>query len=173
MALSRRQFVGLGGLFVASAIAPLAASSSGSNHSAATAASFDASQEVPLQYLSRDNFTRLIGTRFTVHTANSRTVPLTLIAVEDLRTPAATATVSSRGRALQAHLPAMVGKVPAASTRQMDTFALRFRGFAGKLLAQNSYVFESGGLGKIALFIVPGGKNMRIPTYTAIINRLQ
>jgi hypothetical protein len=169
--------VGLGGLFVASAIAPLAASTPnpgpGANASKnSPVASFDASEEVPLQYLSRDNFARLIGTRFTVHTANSRTVPLTLIAVEDLTATTAT-TTASHSSGLRAHMPMMAGKVPAPSTQKMDTYALRFRGFAGKALTQDTYVFESGGLGKIALFIVPCSKNMRIPTYTAIINRLQ
>ena len=72
MALSRRQFVGLGGLFVASAVAPLEAAS----HSVLGAASFDSSLEVPLLHMDRSTFLPLIGTRFTVHTRNSRTVPV-------------------------------------------------------------------------------------------------
>jgi hypothetical protein len=161
--------VGLGGLFVASALAPLEAASS--SHSALAAPGFDAAQEVALQYMNRDTFMRLVGTRFTVHTANSRTLPVTLIAVEDLNTPTTTA-AGVRGSALHLRLPAMVGKVPPPSTQQTDSFALRFRGFAGKALTQDSYVFESSSLGKIVLFIVPCSKSMRIPTYTAIINRL-
>ena len=168
MALSRRQFVGLGGLVIASAVAPLEASAT---QNRLGVPSFDAAEEVALQYLSRENFARLIGSRFTVHTADSRTVPLTLIEVEELGAAAAT-TASVRGSALHLRLPAMVGKVPAPSSQQTDCFALRFRGSAGKRLTQDSYVFESGSLGKIALFIVPCTKNQRIPTYTAIINRL-
>lgn len=164
MAFSRRQFVGLGGVFVASAIAPLEAAAS---HNVLGAASFDASLEVPLQYMDRNTFTRLIGTRFTVHTRTSRTVPLILTAVEELKT-AGPQSAFHRGAA-----PRMVGKVPPPSTQRTSAFALRFRGPAGKILTQDSYVFESGSLGKIALFIVPGSKSMRVPTYTAIINHLQ
>jgi hypothetical protein len=157
----------LGGLVVASAtIAPLEAATSSR---VPAQAGFNAAQEIPLQYMNRDTFTRLIGTRFTVHTANSRTVPMTLIEVEDI----STATVAAHTSSLRLRAPVMVGQVPAVSTRPMNTFTLRFRGSVGKPLTQDTYIFESGSLGKIALFIVPCSKNMRIPTYTAIINHLQ
>ena len=154
---------------MASAIAPLEAGSP--SHSFLGAPIFDASLEVPLQYMDRNTFSPLVGTRFTVHTATSRTVPLTLIAVEDMKA-AIPHTGLQRGPS-----PRMMGKIPAPSTRQMNTFALRFRGPVGKTLTQDSYIFESGSLGRIALFIVPGGnahgKGLRAPTYTAIISHLK
>jgi len=156
---------------VASAIAPFAAAGSPSPGSVG-APIFDASLEVPLQYMDRNTFIPLIGTRFMVHTTTSRTVPLTLIAVEDTTAIPHSSLQRGHGRSLS-----MVGNVPAASTRHVNTFALRFRGPVGKTLAQDSYIFESGSLGRIAMFIVPGGnaqgKGLRAPTYTAIFSRLQ
>src|SRR5260370_3438861 len=77
LAFSRRQFVGLGGLFVAPAIAPFAGGSP--SPSSVGAPIFDPSLEVPLQYMDRNPFIPLIATRSLVHTTTPRTVPLTLI----------------------------------------------------------------------------------------------
>ncbi|HTD22853.1 MAG TPA: hypothetical protein VK738_09385 [Terriglobales bacterium] len=160
MTLSRRQFVGMGGLVVASAIAPLEAA----NKALATGIpSFNAAQEIPLQYMSADTFRPHIGTRFQVH-ASPRPVFLTLIAVDD------ETKVATPVRGLHVGMQNL-GRNPSASTTQTETYALRFRGQPGTALSQGTYVFE-GGVGKIALFIVPAGpprRGMRVPTYTAII----
>ena len=163
MALSRRQFVGLGGLVVASAFAPLeAASKSG----AAGSPSFDAALEVPLQYMNAETFVPLVGQRFLAHTNAARPVVLTLTAVEEIKAPVHTAAIQHFGFGGRAASVAPSGP-------QTTTFALRFRGQPGKYLPQGSYTFESSTLGKFMLFTVPSGRGMRTPTCTAIISHVQ
>ena len=160
MALSRRQFVGLGGLVVASAVAPLVAAG---KSDAAGFPSFDAAQEVPLQYMSAETFVPLIGQRFLVHTNAARPVILTLTAVEEIKAPAHTAGIEHFG---------FHGRVPTVSGPQTTTFALRFHGQPGKYLGQGTYTFESSTLGKFLLFTVPAGRGMRTPSCTAIISHI-
>ena len=163
MALSRRQFVGLGGLVVASAFAPLeAASKSG----AAGSPSFDAALEVPLQYMNAETFVPLVGQRFLVTTNAARPVILTLTAVEEIKAPVQTAAIQHFGFGGRAASVAPSGL-------QTTTFALRFRGLPGKYLDQGTYTLENGTLGKFLLFLVPAKRGMRTPTCTAIISHRQ
>lgn len=165
MTLSRRQFVGLGGLVFASAVAPLEAAT---RTVAAVVPSFNAAQEVPLQYMSADTFRPHVGSRFQVH-ASPRPVILTLMAVED-ETQTATP-IRGLHVGVQDHASGAWHTRAMPATPQLETFSLRFRGQPGTNLTQGTYVFE-GGLGEIALFIVPAGpprRGLRVPTYTAII----
>ncbi len=166
MALSRRQFVGLGSLVVASVIAPLeAASKSG----AAGSPSFDAALEVPLQYMNAETFVPLVGQRFLVTTNAARPVILTLTAVEEIKALVHTAGMQHSG--IQ-HF-GFSGRVPTVSGPATTTFALRFHGLPGKYLDQGTYTVESGALGKFLLFLVPAKRGMRTPTCTAIISHVQ
>ena len=160
MALSRRQFVGLGGLVIASAFAPLeAASKSG----AAGSPSFDAALEVPLQYMDAQTFVPLVGQRFLAHTNAARPVMLTLTAVEEMQAPVHTVGIHHFGFGGRAASLAPSGP-------QTTTFALRFRGQPGKYLGQGTYTIENGTLGNFLLFLVPAARGMRTPTCTAIIS---
>lgn len=149
---------------VASALAPLEAAN---KSAAAQLHSFDAAQEVPLQYMSAETFRPLVGDRFLVHTNAARPLQLTLTAVEEPNTPLHPQSGHIQHFGFQGR-----GASPAPSGRQTTTFALRFQGPAGQHLSQNTYLFESNTLGKFLLFIVPGGRTQRRPTYTAIFNNL-
>jgi len=167
VALSRRQFVGLGGLIVASAFAPLEAAS---KSDAAGSPSFDAAQEVPLQYMSAQTFVPLVGQRFLVHTNAARPVVLTLTAVEEMKAPVHSGAVRSAGMQHFGFGGRAASVAP--SGPQTTTFALRFRGQTGKYLPQGTYSFESSTLGKFLLFTVPSGRGMRTPGCTAIISHM-
>jgi hypothetical protein len=150
---------------VASALAPLEAAS---KSTAAQLHSFDAAQEVPLQYMSAEMFRPLVGNRFLVHTNAARPVPLTLTAVEEVTAPTHTQNGHIQHFGFQGRAASVASSGP-----QTATFALRFQGPANQRLSQNTYLFESNTLGKFVLFIVPGARSLRNPTYTAIFSHLQ
>jgi hypothetical protein len=86
-----------------------------------------------------DEFTPLVGERFTVDVGEAGALELELTA----------ATVSGRGDA-------------------RDPFALRFRGPAEPLLSQAIYPLSNAATGKLEIFIVPVGANAEGTDYEAI-----
>jgi hypothetical protein len=114
-----------------------------------------------LNHLTRNSFTRAIGSGFKVseESGNSTPVWLRLIAVDDLP-PLAPVNVGAMA----------VPPPPSQSTAKTDGFVLIFTGSLPKPLPQGTYVFEHSGLGIFALLISPGGAGFQ--SYTAVINRL-
>jgi hypothetical protein len=104
---------------------------------------------VPLEQLGYEAFVGLVKTGFRVWIDAHDSVDLELSEI----TPRV---VSAGGTARPAY----------------ETFALVFLGPAGRLLAQQIYLFESEKLGRFELFIVPVSRDQSGARYQATFNRL-
>jgi hypothetical protein len=103
--------------------------------------------------LTRATFALHVGDTFRLSLAPPDTLPITLIALNDLTVRA---------------LPAADGTPPP----QGESFALLFRGPRTPQLAQGMYEFAHDQIGAFALFIVPVGADAESVRYEAVFNRL-
>ena len=117
------------------------------------------SLEVPLEQISLSSFASNLNTLFRVQGDNGPAVTLQLIEVSP--TPAARVSASSRSR---------LNSVEADAAN--EKFSLLFRGALNQPLEQDTYWFESRGIGRFAMFIVPIGSTETTHVYyEAIFNR--
>jgi hypothetical protein len=103
--------------------------------------------------LTRATFAPHVGDTFHISLAPPDTLPITLVALNDLQVRA---------------LPAADGAAPP----QGESFALVFRGPRAPQLAQGMYEFAHDQIGAFALFIVPIGAHTDSVRYEAIFNRM-
>jgi hypothetical protein len=103
--------------------------------------------------LTRATFAPHVGDTFHISLAPPDTLPITLVALNDLQVRA---------------LPAADGAAPP----QGESFALVFRGPRAPQLAQGMYEFAHDQIGAFALFIVPIGADTDSVRYEAIFNRM-
>jgi hypothetical protein len=140
MAVSRRHLLRLGQACLAASAMPLKALTN------------DTISGDPLLSMKWQEWMPLLGSSFNTQTASGKSVWLTLGGVQDM-TPNVSG--STRISALWRSEPLI------------QTFSLKFTG-VGEELPQDTYQFENATLGRISLFIVPGGSK----NYTAIISHL-
>jgi hypothetical protein len=104
-------------------------------------------------HLTRATFAPHVGDTFHISLASPDTLPITLVALNDLQMRA---------------LPAADGATPP----QGESFSLLFRGPRAPQLAQGMYEFAHDQIGAFALFIVPVGADAESVRYEAVFNRL-
>src|SRR5271165_5547195 len=105
---------------------------------------------VPLEQLSFETFSKWVKTAFRVWVAPNDPVELELVEVT----------------------PPRVLSAGGADNRRYENFSVVFLGPADRSLAQRIYTFESEGIGRFDLFIVPVGREPRGFHYQATFNRL-
>ncbi len=101
-------------------------------------------------HLTRATFAPHVGDTFHIHAFPPDTLPVTLIAVNELT-----------ARAL-----------PPVASPQKESFSLVFRGPQAPQLEQGIYDFTHGEIGAFALFIVPIGATPDGIRYEAVFNRM-
>ncbi|HEX8071757.1 MAG TPA: twin-arginine translocation signal domain-containing protein [Pyrinomonadaceae bacterium] len=148
MSISRRQFLRAG------AVAMLAAGTPLRSEVLAAAAAGPAGRGGAARgaRLRREMFAPHLNSLFTIHPEAGRALRVELTKLEDY-VPA-----SPRQRA--------------ARTGQ-ECFSLSFRAPAHAPLAQGTYRFQHGALGRFELFITPGRASRDGQTYEAVINHLR
>jgi hypothetical protein len=95
-----------------------------------------------LWHMTAATFKPWIGSTFTIHLQGSKTALALLTDVTDLST-----------------------------NPNKPWFSLRFQGYPGTPLTQNTYVFENSVLGRFALLVVPTGGGSQPTFYTGLVNR--
>lgn len=103
--------------------------------------------------LTRATFAAHVGDTFRITLAPPDTLPVTLVALNDLQVRA---------------LPAPEGAAPP----HRESFSLLFRGPRTPQLPQGMYDFAHDQIGAFALFIVPIGADAESVRYEAIFNRM-
>jgi hypothetical protein len=102
-------------------------------------------QPAPFNF-TKAMFLPYVDTDFRIYPSSTKTLKITLVAVDD------------------------IGPVPDTTSGGRESFILKFRG--NQLLRQNTYRIEHEALGRFDLFLVPAGKNKKGVYYQAVINRL-
>ena len=105
---------------------------------------------VPLDQIDFEFFASRVNTKFRVWIDASDSLELTLSEIA----------------------PRLVSTTGGANRQTYENFALGFLGPAERLLPQRMYWFESAGLGRFELFIVPVGRDANGVRYEATFNRL-
>jgi len=166
MTFSRRQFIQLGAVAAACAAVPLSAIAQPLALAPLAASSLNGSPDanLPNEFAALHNITKqqfklAVGQAFKVKTGPSTSVWLTLQSVQDAPSP-----IPSTSH--------FAVSPPATRSKpvQVASYYLHFYGAPTSPLAEGTYIFEGGSLGRFALFISHAAAGQHL--YMALISQL-